>query len=165
MSRCSRKIPPLKPATAITAAHSKSVIASATLEMSHPKVLISVTTRIPSQTFKYAISSFATSSSDMKVAPMAASTERIHEARIAGSLEKAAELGGKGLDAGLRAAEDQGVDVVRAFVGIDHLQVDDVADDAELVGDAVAAQHIAREARDLQRLAARVALHDRGDLD
>src|SRR5205823_2698849 len=79
--------------------------------------------------------------------------------------EKAAELGGKGLDAGLRAAEDEGVDVVRAFVGIDHLEVDDVADDAELVGDAVAAQHVAREARDLQRLAARVALHDRGDLD
>src|SRR5438552_3475157 len=75
------------------------------------------------------------------------------------------KLGCKGLDAGLRAAEDQGVDVVRAFVGIDHLQVDDVADDAELVGDAIAAQHVAREARDLQRLAARVALHDRGDLD
>jgi len=48
------------------------------------------------------------------------------------------------------------VDVVRAFVGIDDLEVDDMADDAELVGDAVAAEHIAREARDLQRLAARV---------
>src|SRR2546429_97547 len=76
-----------------------------------------------------------------------------------------ATLTGEGLDAGLRAPEDQRVDIVRAFVGIDHLQVDDVADDAELVGDAVAAQHIAREARDLERLAARVALHDRGDLD
>src|SRR5256885_8802399 len=75
------------------------------------------------------------------------------------------KLGCKGLDAGLRAAEDQGVDVVRAFVGIDHLQFDDVADDAELVGDAVAAEHIAGDARNVERLAARVALHDRGDLD
>src|SRR5207302_4007130 len=79
-------------------------------------------------------------------------------------LYAARRLTGEGLDAGLRAPEDERVDIVRAFVGIDHLQVDDVADDAELVGDAVAAQHIAREARDLERLATRVALHDRGDL-
>src|SRR6266850_1237653 len=79
--------------------------------------------------------------------------------------DKLSAIAGEGLDAGLRAAEDQRVDVVRAFVGIDHLEVDDMADDAELVGDAVAAQHVAREARDLQRLAARIALHDRGDLD
>src|SRR5881396_2119288 len=56
------------------------------------------------------------------------------------------KLGCKGLDAGLRAAEDQGVDVVRAFVGVDHLEVDEVADDAELVGDAVAAEHVATDA-------------------
>src|SRR5205807_68794 len=50
-----------------------------------------------------------------------------------------ATLTGEGLDAGLRAPEDQRVDIVRAFVGIDHLQVDDVADDAERApGDAVA---------------------------
>jgi len=39
-----------------------------------------------------------------------------------------------------------------------------VAHHAELVRDPVAAQHVARETRDLQRLAAGVALHDRGDL-
>src|SRR5262245_56173000 len=37
--------------------------------------------------------------------------------------------------------------------------------DAELVADAVAAEHVARDARDLQLLAARIALHDRRDLD
>src|SRR5438445_8281906 len=74
------------------------------------------------------------------------------------------KLGCKGLDAGLRAAEDQRVDVVRALVGVDHLQVDDVADDAELVGNPVAAEHVARSTCDIQRLAARVALQDRGDL-
>ena len=37
--------------------------------------------------------------------------------------------------------------------------------DAEFVGDAVAAQHVAGGARDVERLAAGVALHDRGELD
>src|SRR3989441_5087824 len=69
------------------------------------------------------------------------------------------------LNAGDGAPEDQGVDVVRAFVGVDHLEVDDMADHAELVRDAVAAEHVARGARDVERLAAGVALHDRGDLD
>src|SRR5690606_29779833 len=68
------------------------------------------------------------------------------------------------LDAGLRAPEYEGVNVVRALVGVDHLEVHEVADHAVLVGDAVAAVHVARHARDLERLAARVALHDRGDL-
>src|SRR5207248_4268102 len=71
----------------------------------------------------------------------------------------------KSLDPGDRTPEDQRVDVVRAFVGVDHLEVDDVADHAELVRDAVAAEHVARGARDVERLAAGVALHDRGDLD
>ena len=57
------------------------------------------------------------------------------------------------------------MDVVGALVGVDHLQVHHVADDAELVGDAVAAEHVARHARHVERLAAGVALHDRGDLD
>src|SRR5256714_2384331 len=56
------------------------------------------------------------------------------------------------------------MDIVRALVGVHHLEVYHVAHHAELVRDAVAAQHVAREARDLQRLAAGVALHDRGDL-
>ena len=52
---------------------------------------------------------------------------------------------GECLDAGDRAPQDQRVDVVRAFVGVDHLQVDQVARDAELVADAVATHHVARQ--------------------
>ena len=40
---------------------------------------------------------------------------------------------GEGLDAGLGAAEDEGVDVVGALVGVDGLQVEDVADHVVLV--------------------------------
>src|SRR5437016_858109 len=67
----------------------------------------------------------------------------------------------KRLDAGLRAAEDQGVDVVGALVGVDGLQVGQHAHDVEFVGDAVAAVHVARKPRDVERLAAIVALHQR----
>ena len=38
-----------------------------------------------------------------------------------------------------------------------------MADDAELVGNTVAAHHVARHAGDIERLAAAVAFHDRGD--
>ena len=65
----------------------------------------------------------------------------------------------------MRAAQDQRVDVVRAFVGVDHFEVHQVARHAELVADAVAAHHVARQAGDVERLAAVVALEDRGDLD
>ena len=57
------------------------------------------------------------------------------------------------------------MDVVRPLVGVDDLEVDEVTRDAELVRDAVAAHHVARRARDVERLAAGVALQDRGDLD
>jgi hypothetical protein len=50
---------------------------------------------------------------------------------------------GEGGDPGLGAAEDQGVDVVGAFVGIDRFEVHHVADHVVLVGDAVAAVHVA----------------------
>src|SRR5208282_4837307 len=70
----------------------------------------------------------------------------------------------EGRDAGLGAAQDQGVHVVRALVGVDRLEVEQVPDDVEFVDDAVTAVHIARRARDIERLAAGVALHDRGDL-
>ena len=43
----------------------------------------------------------------------------------------------------LRPAEDQGVDVVGAFVGVYGFEVHDVADDVVFVGDAVAAVHVA----------------------
>src|SRR5688572_10582458 len=61
-------------------------------------------------------------------------------------------------DPGLGAPEYQRVDVVRAFVGVDRLEVHHVADYVELVGDAVAAVHVAARTRDLERLAARIAL-------
>ncbi len=57
------------------------------------------------------------------------------------------------------------MDVVRAFVCIHHLEIDEMARDAELVTDAVAAEHVARRARDVERLAAVVALQQARDLD
>src|SRR5581483_6752708 len=55
----------------------------------------------------------------------------------------AASFAAERLDPGLRAAEDESVDVVRALVGVDDLEVEHVAHDAELVGDAVAPEHVA----------------------
>jgi len=52
--------------------------------------------------------------------------------------------------------------VVRAFVGVHGFEVHDVADDVILVRYAVGAMHIARDARDIERLAAIVPL-DQGD--
>src|SRR6266851_6368721 len=69
-----------------------------------------------------------------------------------------AELAGERSDAGLGAAEDQGVDVVGAFIGVDRLEVHHVTDHVVLVGDAVAAMHVAGGAGDVERLAAIVAL-------
>ena len=57
-----------------------------------------------------------------------------------------------------RAAQDQGVDVVRAFIGVDRLEVGGVAHDVEFGADAVAAVHVAGDAGDIERLAAIVAL-------
>ena len=73
-------------------------------------------------------------------------------------------ISGERRDARLCATEDQRVDVVRAFVRIDGLEVQQVPDHVELVDDAVAAVHVARHPRDLERLAAGIALHDRRDL-
>ena len=56
------------------------------------------------------------------------------------------------------------MDIVRALVGVHGLQVHHVANDVVVVHDAVAAVNVPREARDLERLAARVALEDRCDL-
>ncbi len=55
--------------------------------------------------------------------------------------------------------------IMRALIGVDHFQVHQMTCHAELVGDAVAAHHVARHAGDVQCLAAAVALHDRGLLD
>jgi hypothetical protein len=52
------------------------------------------------------------------------------------------------------AAHDQRVDVARAFVGVHSLEIGEHPHHVELVGNAVAAVHVAGKARDLQRLAA-----------
>merc|ERR1711991_334213 len=65
----------------------------------------------------------------------------------------------EGLLAGNGTAKDEGVDVVRALVGVDGLEVHDVADDVVFVADAVAAQHVAALPGNVQRLSAVVALH------
>src|SRR5262249_26683174 len=65
------------------------------------------------------------------------------------------------LDAGLRAAEDERMDIVRAFVGVDGLEIAHHAHDVKLIGDAVATVHVASEPRHFQRLAAIVALEHR----
>src|SRR5690606_28215482 len=64
------------------------------------------------------------------------------------------------LQACLRATQDQSMDVVGAFIGVHDFQVDQVAGYAELVRNTVAAQHVAGQAGDVQRLAARVTFHD-----
>ena len=54
--------------------------------------------------------------------------------------------------------EDQGVDVVRALIGVDRLEVGGVAHHLEFGADAVAAVHVARDPGDIERLADIVAL-------
>src|SRR5450631_322143 len=65
------------------------------------------------------------------------------------------------LDSGLCTAENKGVNIVRALIGVDGLQVRQHTHDMELVGNTVGTVHIAREPGDLERLAAIVALHER----
>src|SRR5262249_17633025 len=60
----------------------------------------------------------------------------------------------------LCATENQRMHIVRAFVGVDGLQVCDVAHDVILDLDAVAAVHVACSARNIEGLAAIVALDD-----
>src|SRR5437899_7422429 len=68
-----------------------------------------------------------------------------------------AAVSGKRLDAGDGAAEDQGVDVVGALIGVDGLEVLGVAHHVIFDLDAIAAVHVARHPRNIQRLAAIVA--------
>src|ERR1700720_4653614 len=67
-------------------------------------------------------------------------------------------LSREGGDPGLRTPQDQGMDVVSALIGVDCLEVHHVADHVVLVGDAVAAMHVAGSAGDVERLATIVAL-------
>src|SRR4051812_13891076 len=85
----------------------------------------------------------------------AAQPSQIASARISSSARK-------GLDVGLRPPEDQRVNVVRALVGVHRFEVQHVADDVELIRDAVATMHVACDTRDVESLAGRVAL-DQGD--
>src|SRR3546814_11747985 len=67
-------------------------------------------------------------------------------------------------DTGDGAAEDEGVNVVGALVGVDRLEVHDMAHDLIFRRDAVAAVHVARLSRDIERLADLVALAARDTL-
>ncbi len=58
------------------------------------------------------------------------------------------------------ATQNQGMDVVRALVGVDRLEVQHVAHDVEFFRYAVAAVHVARGAGDVEGLAAVVALDE-----
>ena len=55
----------------------------------------------------------------------------------------------KSLQAGLRPAEDEGMHVMRALIGVDRLEIYDMADDMIFVGNAVAAMHVARGPRNV----------------
>src|SRR5205085_5083100 len=77
---------------------------------------------------------------------------------------RAEPLAAEGRDPGLGPTEDQRMDVVRALVSIDRLQVHHVANHVVLVVDAVAAMHVAGEAGDIEGLAAIVALQQRDRL-
>ena len=50
------------------------------------------------------------------------------------------------------------MDVMRALIGVHRLQILRVADDVIFASDAVTAVHVARDAGDIERLAAIVAL-------
>ena len=49
------------------------------------------------------------------------------------------------------------MDVVRTLIGVDGFQIHHMADDVIFIGDAVAAQHVAGLARNIQGFAAIVA--------
>lgn len=68
------------------------------------------------------------------------------------------------LKTGLLTAQDQGVDVMGAFIGDHRLQFHHVADHVELQRDTVAAMHITGVTGDFQRLTAVSALDDRDHL-
>src|SRR5690348_18045298 len=56
------------------------------------------------------------------------------------------------------------MDVVRPLVRVDRFEIHDVPDDVELVAYPVAPVHVARDTGDVERFAARVALHERHHL-
>src|ERR1700688_3959579 len=71
----------------------------------------------------------------------------------------------KRLNAGLCPTQDECVNVVRALVGVHHFEIHEMANHAEFVRNAVAAQHVARGARHIERLAAGIAFEHGSDFD
>ena len=63
-------------------------------------------------------------------------------------------LGHEGLDAGLRPSQNEGVNIVGSFIGINGFQVQHMPDDVIFVDDPVCAVHVARHPRNVERLAA-----------
>ena len=64
------------------------------------------------------------------------------------------DLSTERLDPRLSPAEDQRMDIMRTFIGVDDFEVNEMANHPVFVADAVAAEHIARQPGDVQRLAA-----------
>src|SRR3546814_14992231 len=67
-------------------------------------------------------------------------------------------------NAGDRTPDNQSMDVVGAFIGVDRLKILGVPHHIVLGRDTVTAQHVPGDARDVQRLAAVVALYERDRL-
>src|SRR5690606_29118284 len=88
-------------------------------------------------------------------APQARQTR--DDGKISARRAFSATLGSEGGFAGDGAAQDEGVDVVGAFIGVDGFQVHRVAHDVQFAGDPGPAGHVASLARDGQGLAAVVA--------
>ena len=66
----------------------------------------------------------------------------------------------EGLETCLRATKDQRMHVMRAFVGVHRFKVHCVAHNLKVLGDAIAAMHVPRGARDIESFATVVAFHD-----
>ena len=83
---------------------------------------------------------------------------RAREDRARGGIGKRDALSAKSGDSRLCATENQGVDIVSAFIRIYSLEIDEMAHDVELVGDAVSAVHIPRDSGDIERLTTIISL-------
>ena len=69
---------------------------------------------------------------------------------------------GKGSEAGDSTAQNKGVHVVGAFVGVDSLQVERVANYVILISNAISTEHVTRLPGNVEGLSTRVPL-DHGD--
>ena len=63
-------------------------------------------------------------------------------------------LVGKCRNAGLRAAQNERVNVMRAFVGVNHFEIDQMARHTELIADAVTPHHVTCHSGNIERFAA-----------